>query len=152
METTTAQRKMVEQFQCTGCVAGSDTKCGAFKPEEQRGARGTGIRCVSHVLGTYVVGRGHVALGLPTGFCRSGQIGATQDSANTMNIRLWPAGSAPMWDTFNVAVWGMEQNGHLFVRTYCPRTNRTYVDVVEGATIGSAAPLCDVGTFVDQMD
>jgi hypothetical protein len=139
---------MIEQFQCPGCVCGSDTKCGKFKPHEQYGAT-----CQSHVLGTSILGVGHIALGLPKGFNRSGlDPSHPGGTSNTMNIRLWVKGTAPVWDHFNVPVWALEKDGHLFVRTLSPRRNWSYVDVVEGGTLALVPDAINAGEFYDDMD
>lgn len=144
----TDQKKMVETFQCPGCVCGSDTECGKFKPDLSYGAM-----CKGHVLGTSMSGAGHIALGLPKGFNRSGldpshPIG----TSNTMNIRLWTKGTKPEWDKFNVAVWALEHEGHLFVRTLLPRRNWSYVDVIEGGTLAMTPHAINVGEFFDDID
>jgi hypothetical protein len=143
------QKKMVEQFQCPGCVAGSDTECGKFKPDVAYGAT-----CQGHVIGTSIWGgAGHIALGLPKGFCRSG-LDPTHPigTSNTMNIRLWEKDTKPVWDKFNVAVWAMEHEGHLFVRTFVPRRNWSYVDVIEGGTLALTPHAINVGEFFNDID
>lgn len=141
-------KKMVEEFQCPGCVCGSDTECGKFKPNKEYGAK-----CDGHVLGTSILGVGHMALGLPKGFNRSGldpkhPVG----TANTMNIRLWTKGTKPDWDRLNVPVWAMEKDGYLFVRTLSPRRNWSFVDVVEGGTLALVPQAINVGEFYDDID
>jgi len=123
--------EMIEKFQCRGCVSGSDIKCGRFKLEETFGPR-LGVRCLSHVPGTVLIGLGAIYLGLPRGFNRVGaQIQDLSNDFKLTALRLWTVGTAPKWDDFNVAVWAMELDGVLYVRTYAPRTNRTYIDVIE---------------------
>lgn len=138
--------KMVEQFQCPGCVCGHDTECGRFMLDTKYGAT-----CSSHVLGTFMLGVGCLALGLPKGFCRAGW--ERGEHRNQMAIRLWEGGEMPKWDRFNVPVWALERDGYLFVRTFSPRNNQTFVDVIEA---GSRAELCpqaiDVGTFYEEID
>lgn len=140
--------KMVEAYQCPGCVCGEDTKCGRFMLEDRAG----GFWCANHVLGTFMMGVGSFALGLPKGFCRAGfEMGG--EHRNRMSIRLFLKGSKPQWNQFNVPVWAMARYGHLFVRTFAPRVNSTFVDVVED---GSRAELCpqalDVGEFIGEID
>lgn len=139
---------MVEQFQCPGCVAGCDTQCGKFKPNKEYG-----FTCQGHVVGTSMTGAGHIALGLPTGFNRTGldpshPIG----TSNTMNVRMWVQGTHPHWDHFNVPVWALEREGYLFVRTLMPRRNWSFVDVVEGGTLALVPQAIDVSKFYNDMD
>lgn len=142
---------MVEEFQCPGCVCGSDTKCGAFKKDE---VPGYGAACKGHVLGTYIMGAGHIALGLPKGFNKSGRDPSNPDqTSNQMDIRLYPKGTPrPVWNNLNVPVWAMEKDGFLFVRTYSPRVNRGRVDIIEGGTLAEVPQALDVSKFYDDFD
>lgn len=139
--------ELVEKFQCPGCVCGSDTKCGEYRIETS-----WGIVCKSHVLGTmafpYV---GSFALGLPKGFCRPG-FDSNGQHRNKIDIRLWVSGERPEWDRCNVAVWAMERDGFLFVRTFAPRVNQTWVDVIESGTLAMCPNAINVGEFYDEID
>lgn len=57
-----------------------------------------------------------------------------------------------IWSRFNVAVWAMERDGFLFVRTYMPRVDVTVVDVIEGGTLALVPDAVNVGEFVDEID
>jgi hypothetical protein len=96
----------------------------------------------------------NIALGLPKGFHKPGIDWAAKPprAHNTMAIRLWPLGSAPEWNRFNVPVWAMEQESHLFVRTYSPRLNDGCVDVIEGGTLAMVPNAIDVAQFIDEID
>lgn len=139
--------QMVKQFQCLGCVTGSDPKsCDAFKLRDL--GVGSGKTCGSHVSGTMIFPTvGKFVLGLPKGFCREGD--------GKLYVRLFPKGElTPKWDKFNVPVWAMEQEGFLYVRTYSPRVNYTYVDVIEDGTFAlfNGREVIDVGGFIDDID
>ena len=137
--------KMVEEFQCPGCICGSDTECGSFKYDD--GWK----RCTGHTM----LGLGNViALGLPKGFNRPGWDFEKKEPTcrSKMEIRLWPKGEYPEWNHLNVPVWGMEQEGFLFVRTFCPRINVSYVDVVEDETIDLIPNAINVAAFIDDID
>lgn len=137
---------LIEKFQCPGCVSGSDTDCGSFR---RNGTPGAGISCDAHVAGTTVFPGGTFYLGLPKGFCKVGPLAA----GHTNNIRLWMPGTHPDWDNCNVAVWAMEVDGFLFVRTFLPRLNLSYIDVIEGGERAVLAPnALDVRTFIDEID
>lgn len=140
---------MVELFQCPGCVIGGSTTCGKFKLKLCE--EGGGF-CESHVLGTMMTGAGHIALGLPKGFNRPGPDDSRQQTRNKMDIRLWTTGKAPRWDLLNVPVWALENEGFLFVRTYLPRINCTFLDVVEGGRLAQAPAAIDVGLFRAEID
>lgn len=138
--------KMIRQFQCPGCVNGNNTDCGSFSicPVQRR--------CTKHVLGTNLLGTGPFALGLPKGFNRPGWDTTDSRFLNQINVRLWPSGSAPKWNHLNVAVWAMEKDGFLFVRTYAPRTNITWVDVIEGGALKLTPNAINVADFIDEID
>lgn len=133
-------KEMVEKFQCPGCVAGSDTGCGIYKFDADE------MKCSSHVLGTIISRVGSIALGLPKGFCRPGF------GKNKIDVRLWTTGTQPAWDHLNVPVWAMEQDGFLFVRTFAPRINMTWVDVIEGGNIQALPSVINVAAFIEDID
>jgi len=142
--------QFVEKFQCPGCVCGSDTQCDSYIPNTD----GYGIHCNSHVCGTMIGFGNVVALGLPIGFCKPGfDFHADPPrSHNRMSIRLWRDGDDPGWDKLNVPVWAMVEDGFLFVRTFAPRINRTWVDVVEGGTLALCPGALDVAEFINEID
>jgi len=137
--------KMVENFQCPGCMSGSNVKCGAFKPWKEYGAS-----CVGHFPSTMMMPGGHVALGLPKGFNKLGD--AKDVHRERAYIRLWVRGTKPEWDNLNIAVWAMVEKGYLYVRTYSPRINATYVDVIQDGKLEDAKGAINVGEFVDKID
>ena len=137
--------EMVEKFQCPGCVLGYCTGCGDFNYDERE------MRCTSHCLGTAIGAPNNlVALGLPRGFNKPGWNG--DDVRSTIDIRLWPDGTHPAWDRLNVPVWAMEQDGYLFVRTFAPRVNLSWVDVIKDRTIALVPQAIDVKEFIDEID
>lgn len=138
------ERRLVEAFQCPGCVVGGPEICPKYRREDMGGGS---FRCGTHVVGTFFMPGGHVAIGLPKGFCKTGR------DENKLDIRLWPRGAAPdFWGHLNVPVWAMVLDGHLFVRTYAPRVNRGTVDVVEGGTLAMVPRAQDVAKFFDEID
>lgn len=140
--------ELVEEFQCPGCVGGPDPAgCSAFDEGE--------FGCTAHVPGTMMLGGNGVmkiALGLPKGFDRYPQF---ERGAHVQSeiIRLHPEPPEDFWNELNVPVWAMELDGVLFVRTYGPRVNRLWIDVIPG---GKRTELCpqaiDVAEFYDQID
>lgn len=134
--------EMIEKFQCPGCVNGpSPETCPQYEADHQS--------CKGHVVGTLILGVGHVALGLPKGFNR-----VTKTENPHSHIRLFPKDSSHWgWDKLNVAVWALEQDGFLFVRTYCPRIDVTYVDVFEGKTFMDCPVGCyNVESLIKEID
>lgn len=142
------KEKMVEAFQCPGCVCGPDPKnCPQFKLKEDYG-----FSCGGHVLGTTVNFQVHMALGLPKGFNRPPPQDDMMRTRSKMEIHLWLKGTHPGWDNLNVPVWALEEDGFLFVRTYSPRTDRGRVEVIDGATLALVPRALNVALFRDEFD
>ena len=142
-------KEFTEKFQCPGCTLGSDTKCGSYRTADNWNS------CRAHVLGTSLGIGNYFALGLPVGFNRPGMNEGKQGERTPrfqMDIRFWSNGDKPEWDNFNVAVWAMEEDGFLFVRTYLPRRNIGFLDVIEGGTLALTPGAIDAGKFRDEMD
>ncbi len=139
---------MVERFQCPGCVCGCDMTCGNYCRET------SDLQCTGHVLGKMLGTGNNFALGLPKGFHKPGINWDAEPprNQNQMQIRLWTSGTHPKWDHLNVAVWAMEHEGFLFVRTYSPRINDGVVDVIEDGDIGMVPLAIVVSAFIDEID
>jgi hypothetical protein len=137
--------RLIEKFQCPGCVSGSDTQCGEFVFDSNTSS------CSAHVLGTSDLSTGPFALGLPKGFCRPG-FDADRKPRDKIDIRLWEAGTTPGWDRLNIAVWAMEYEGALMVRTFMPRINFTAVDVIDGGALSIAPGAINVADFIEDID
>lgn len=139
--------KMVEEYQCPGCMHGCSPKtCDKYK----LATGGYGSWCDGHRPSTFMMNVGRIALGLPKGFNRYGS-GVDPEPRQKTTIRLFAA-VTPVWDKFNVAVWKMVKDGALFVRTYSPRVNACYVDVIDGGTLDMAPGAVDVGPFWEEID
>lgn len=111
----------IEEFQCPGCKNGGDTKCGVFEQKNWN------KECSSHSAGTLMGGVGKINLGLPNGFNRMGALHEGMKS----NIRILDKETAKdFFDVFNLPTWTLEYKGHLLVRTYIPRKNISYVDII----------------------
>ena len=151
METTIAMpdvEKMISNFQCPGCLKGSSpcTECPSFHLNHE-----FGWNCKNHIPGTIMVGVGKIFLGMPKGF---NKVGACEQIGEQMVIiRFWQEGEKPFWDYLNIPVWAMEEYGYLFVRTYCPRVNRGYIDVIKGGKFEMMSPETrNVKDFIDDID
>jgi len=46
----------------------------------------------------------------------------------------------------------MEQDGFLFVRTYCPRIDDSYVDIIENGTLLMTPDAINVSEFYNEID
>lgn len=163
------QRQMIEEFQCSGCVSGSDTKCGVFRLEG--GEDGDkGFRCGAWTPGTIGIPGGRICLGLPVGFNKTGPIemeyiqkgGYVTLYASPADLGENPVGPANIfsgeYNKLNLPVWAMEQDGHLFVRVISPRKCLPRVQVIKGGTFAifdkypNIPKPINVGEFVDQID
>ncbi len=152
------QITMVEAYQCPGCTNGTNTQCGAFKLDTE--ATG-GFRCVSHSAGIARLGVGTFALGMPKGFDRLKLVdsrGMNHPDRYGNHIRLHADPSqikSDFWNKFNLPVWAMVADGVLYVRTYVPRLDWTYIDVVRGGTldlIPDELNAVNVSEFYDDID
>lgn len=147
-------KKMVEEFQCPGCVVGGNTECGSFVAEFENEVLGRSSgRCQNHVVGTRAFPGGKIFLGLPVGFNKMRD--------NKVLLRLSDQRKPSDWDRFNVPVWAMEKEVDgigpvLFVRTFMPRIAGSYVDVCQGlsfADLQAAHPgVKNVAEFVEEID
>lgn len=114
-------KKMIETYQCPGCVYGSDVSC--YK-------KGAGVECSAHMAGTNirpVIGR--IFLGLNKGFCR---LGACE---NTKISIFESFAKKPGWDydKFNIPVWKhLDKHGNTLVRGLSPRINYPFLHIFMG--------------------
>jgi hypothetical protein len=148
------REEVITKFVCPGCVCGSSTNDTCYEPVTINW-KGSGYYCKRHVCGTTAMPGGTFALGLPKGFNKVGYAGnGLLDSQrnNTILIRCWLESNRPEWDDLNVAVWALEQDGFLFVRTYQPRINFAAVDIIENGELSLVPQAIDVGNFIDEID
>jgi hypothetical protein len=149
MDLPVIQRKMIEEFQCPGCICGSDILDGCYEPDDES------FHCKKHTAGTMIVGRGCINLGMPKGFNRL----SIRHTYN--NIRLFEKyEDHPGYDHLNVPVWAMQKTENemdiLFVRCYLPRVDCQFVDVILNGKLedvqGTFPNVIDVSTFIDEID
>lgn len=153
--------QMIETFQCPGCQFGENTECGSFKMQELHnphcGDFPAAFRCESHLTNAITMGGGRLNIGLPIPFARVQYRAASPTKDIPTNIRLLTEASKnyDYWDMFNVPVWAMVKGDYLFVRTYSPRTDQTYVDVIHEGTMDFVRAkfpnVIDIGPFEDRM-
>jgi hypothetical protein len=106
----------IEEYQCPGCVCGSNIMC--YEKSED-------IACGKHVAGTMIYpGIGTIYLGMPKGFNRP-------SFYKEMNLNIFET-LKDGWgfDIFNVPVWKYLNNeNHTIVRGICPRINLLFIHI-----------------------
>jgi len=133
---------MIEEYQCSGCVCGSDTEC--FEKDQI----GTSLSCSKHVVGTRVSGIGKIFLGLPAGFCRTGIFGEIPINIfDSFPVENWP------YDKFNVPVWKyLDRLGNTIVRGLCPRVNAPFLHIFLGDRIKEIDCIEITNSDIAEMD
>lgn len=136
--------EIVKAFQCPGCMSGPDpSSCPEFDIDANLGS------CAGHQCGTYKVGAGLLALGLPKGFdrVRSGcDIPIRILDKDSNDFKTW-------YDRFNLPFWGIEEEGYLILRVYSPRIDRCEIHIVKGAKLSDVDfSVTNVREFYDDID
>ena len=134
-------KNAIEEYQCSGCVLGSDIEC--FK-ENTTG----GVGCGKHHAGTIMRGVGNFFLGMPVGFNRVGE-------QKTLKPNVYETFESSDWtyDKFNIPVWKyLNKDGHTFVRGIMPRKNEPFIHVFLEDCIEKIDCLEITQNDVDQMD
>jgi hypothetical protein len=134
------KRKNIEEFQCPGCVSGSDTECGNFCLYDHHNL----YRCENHTAGTMnLVGK--FFLGMPKGFNKANN--ETKIFFNDDNF---------YYDHLNIPVWALEKDGYLFVKQISPRINQVFVEIYKGKTFDELKDdfpfVQNVADFIDDID
>jgi hypothetical protein len=114
----TKVKKAIEEYQCSGCIAGHNTDC--FEPCE------TGQGCGKHYAGTGVTGGiGKVFLGMPRGFNRLGEHVEMKPYLFESFLKDWGE-----YNKFNIPVWKyLDKHGNTIVRGLQPRLNTPFIHV-----------------------
>lgn len=111
-------KNAIENYQCSGCVYGSDISC--FTSNENGG-----VGCGKHHAGTMVIGIGQIFLGMPKGFDRLG-------FDNAMKPNIYKSFEECEWkfNKFNIPVWKyLNEEGHTLVRGICPRRSYPFIHI-----------------------
>ncbi len=109
--------KMVQEYQCPGCVSGPYPKC--YKKDSDSSA------CEKHCSGTTFSHIGRIFLGMPKGFNRLG-------SCKTIRILIFDS-PGKLYDKFNIPVWKhLDKHGNTLVRGLSPRINWPWIHVFSG--------------------
>lgn len=110
----------VEEYQCPGCVCGSDISC------YEKSSIGMG--CGKHVTGTIMFPIGTIALGMPKGFDRMGE--------SMRSIEIFKDAGEFAYNNLNIPVWKyLDDNGNTLVRGLSPRINKPFLHVILGNRI-----------------
>lgn len=148
------REEIIEKFQCPGCV-GCDFGI-TDQIEKDTWIKGSEMfACKNHCPGTRMSGVGQIYLGLPRGFNKVGAIHTEASSLDmcTSNIQFFL--EKPTYDHLNIPVWGMCEDGFLFIRVYSPRVNRSYIHVVQLEDGDLELPegiVFIVSDFIDEID
>ncbi len=133
----------VEEYQCSGCVSGSDISC--FKRNDTGG-----IGCGKHHAGTMSMGIGNIFLGMPKGFNRLGEYRMLKP-----NIYESFDSEDYDWDynMWNIPVWKyLSKEGHTFVRGVMPRRNEPLIHIFLENCIDRIDCLEITQEDIDEMD
>ncbi len=108
-------KNAIQEYQCPGCVNGSDFKCYQS---------GDSSACSKHCPGTIVSTVGKIFLGMPKGFSRLG--------TSNLEIMIYKTFESSEWisDKWNVPVWKyLDKNGHTLIRGLSPRLNESFLNI-----------------------
>jgi hypothetical protein len=112
-----------------------------------------GMRCRNHQ--TAVNRGGYVNIGLPVPFARVQYREGREEVRTNIRMHLEPVDYGRYWDGFNVPVWALELRGFLFVRTYVPRIDQSYVDIIQGGSVAKVleqhSGCIDIGPIADKI-
>jgi len=130
--------KIIEEYQCAGCVGGKDPSCYE---------KGEGVECKKHAAGTVIQSIGRVFLGMPRGFNRLGLC----DKTKILIFEEFEDGWG--YHKFNVPVWKhLDNNGNTLVRGICPRTNDAWIHIFIGDHISKISCLEITQEDLSEMD
>ena len=115
--------KAIKDYQCAGCIHGSDPKtCSKFITNSTMGEG-----CIEHFASTTLYPIGKIFLGLPKGFNRLGSIDAKEFRPN-----IYSSFESSPWtyDNLNVPVWKyLTKDSHTIVKGICPRINLPFIHI-----------------------
>ena len=134
-------KEMIEEYQCPGCVCGSDIECGKYKLDEGSN------NCAGHCIGTTISGGiGKILLGFSKGFNRVGF---------DTNLKPWFYKDVQdfSYDKFNIPVRKYKnEKGHILVKGLMPRLNQTFLQVFKSGDIDKIKALEITEEDINSMD
>ena len=108
----------IEEYQCPGCISGSDIECFEINSNGGEG-------CGKHLAGTMATGIGEFFLGISKGFNRLG----FDDKLKPFVYETFKS-SEWKYCKFTVPTWKyLNENNHTFVRGHMPRLNQTFLHI-----------------------
>lgn len=104
-------KNAIEEYQCPGCVVGSDVSCFEINSND-------GVGCGKHHVGNFF-------LGMPRGFNRLGEYTKLKPNIyDTFESSEWK------YDMWNIPVWKhLSKDRHTFVRGIMPRKNEPFLHI-----------------------
>lgn len=136
-------KKAIEEYQCSGCVRGSEiSEC--FRKVDCNEA------CGHHSAGTMSNREGRLLLGMPTGFRR---IGTSVEFLVSIFPDFKSLKSDWKYDKYNIPCWKhLDEHGNTLVRGLSPRINRPFLHVILGNNINEIDCLEITGSDLYGMD
>jgi len=109
----------IENYQCPGCVSGSNTKCGQFENK---------MGCNRHCPGTAILGVGHILLGMPRGFNKIRENKVRIYIFNTFDEL---SSSFENFNFLNMPIWKFKDKfNNTLIRIFMPRISTSCIAVV----------------------
>lgn len=118
----------IEEYQCPGCITGSNIECGEYVKRDWSES------CGKHFAATSIGMSIKIFLGMPTGFNRTGTA-MGEDIKLKLDIfesfdTVWDKSGEP-YDKYNIPVWKhLNEKGHTLVRGLSPRNNAPFLHVI----------------------
>ena len=137
--------KAIKEYQCPGCMKGYASDCDYLKVNKNPFGFYT---CSNHFPSTICSVAGQLLLGCPKGF---NHLGPIDKKIQTIFIHIWEKGTKPDWDKYNIPTWTRRVDGNVFVKTYSPRINLCFVEILLETTELPEGAL-DIESFIDEMD
>lgn len=142
-------KEAIQEYQCSGCVSGSDLECGMFQQDNTAG------ECNNHSAAIYATGMGKLLLGMPCGFNRIG-VGTGDMVYSEIKIFASFAVFVNLWNgygKFNIPVWKyLDNHDNTLVRGLMPRVNIPFIHVILGDNIDKIDCLEITNTDIQEMD
>ena len=131
-------KDLIEEYQCPGCVYGSDRECGSYKKSDTEA-------CGSHCAGTSASGIGRFFLGMPKGFNRLG--------SEDLKIWIYKHTDDFDYDCFNIPVWKYKNSEkHIIVKGLMPRLNQTFLQIFQLGNIDKINAFLVTDEFLKTID
>jgi len=112
----------IQEYQCSGCVYGSNLNCGKYAKSK------VGSGCNNHAPGTLDECMRNLYLGMPRGFRL---YGPCTEMYLSIFETLEQQEAEFSYDAFNIPVWKYRNSlGHIFIRGLSPRINLPFLHII----------------------